>query len=229
MPTAAAENIDFAMLREHMVERQVRTWDVLDPTVLDVMRALPRDRFVPAEFRALAYADAQIPLPHGEKMMHPKVEGRLLQALGIRATDSILEIGTGTGWVTALLAHLVHGGGGSVHSVDIHEEFTRGAKRALDALNIANVRLETRDAATLGGFSDGYDCIAVTGSMPAVHESFRRKLKVGGRLFAIVGGQPIMEAQLHTRISENDWAVDSLFDTEIPALVNAWNPGRFEF
>ncbi len=225
MPTAANSDTDLASLREHMVERQVRTWEVLDPRVLDVMRVLPRDHFVPPQYRGLAYADTHVPLGHGEVMMQPKVEGRLLQALEIGNDDSILEIGTGSGWLTALLAQL----GGSVHSVDIREEFTQGAGRALDGMNVHNIRLETRDAATLDGFSDAYDCIAVTGSMPVLHDSFRRRLKVGGRLFAIVGKAPIMEAQLHTRVSEDDWAVSSLFDTDIPALVNAWNPKRFDF
>lgn len=229
MPQAANSVADSASLREHMVERQVRTWEVLDPKVLDVMRVLPRDHFVPARYRGLAYADTHIPLGtfdgRREVMMQPKVEGRLLQALGIGKDDSILEIGTGSGWLTALLAHL----GGTVHSLDIHEELTAAARDALEGLNIRNVRLETRDAATLDGIDDAYDCIAVTGSMPVLHDAFRRTLKVGGRLFAIVGQNPIMEAQLHTRVSEDDWAVESLFDTDIPALVNAWNPERFDF
>lgn len=223
--STAAETLDFDSAREYMVERQVRTWEVLDPAVLNVMRSLPRDHFVPARYRSLSYADTQIPLAHGEVMMQPKVEGRLLQALGIRAKDSILEIGTGSGWLTALLARL----GGSVHSLDIREDFTGGARQALAALDIGNVRLETRDAAVLDGIDAEYDCIAVTGSMPALHEAFRRRLKIGGRLFVIVGTDPIMEAQLHTRMSAEDWAVESLFDTAIPPLVNAWSPKRFSF
>lgn len=225
MSTAAEQNFDFETAREHMVERQVRTWEVLDPAVLDVMRSLPREHFVPAAYRALAYADMQIPLGHGEVMMQPKVEGRLLQALDIGGNDRILEVGTGSGWLTALLARL----GGEIHSVDIREEFTAGASKALAALEIRNVRLETRNAATLDDFADEYDCIAVTGSMPRLHDSFRRKLRIGGRLFVILGAEPIMEAQLHTRVSENDWSVDSLFDTAIPPLAGAWNPKRFEF
>lgn len=225
MSTAANTAIDFESAREYMVERQVRTWEVLDPAVLDVMRTLPRDRFVPAAFRNLAYADTQVPLGHGETMMQPKVEGRILQALDIHANDRILEIGTGSGWLTALLAHL----GGNVHSIDIREEFTAGARQALAALDIANVTLETRDAATLDGLANDYDCIVVTGSMPALHDSFRTRLAAGGRLFAIIGTAPIMEAQLHVRVSADDWSVESLFDTAIPALVNAWNPKRFSF
>jgi len=224
--SSAAENIiDFETARETMVERQVRTWEVLDPAVLDVMRSLRRDEFVPARYRSLAYADAQIPLDHHEVMMQPKVEGRVLQALDIDSRDSILEIGTGSGWLTALLAKL----GGSVHSFDIREEFTAGARRTLEAAGISNIRLETRDASTLEGVDAQYDCIAATGSMPVLHDAFRRQLKVGGRLFAIIGTGPIMEAQLHTRTAQDAWTTDSLFDAHLPALVNAWSPQRFDF
>lgn len=226
MSSAAAKNFDFETLREHMVERQVRTWEVLDPAVLDVMRSLRRDEFVPVRYRSLAYADAQIPLGEGgDVMMQPKVEGRVLQALDIDANDSILEIGTGSGWLTALLAKL----GGNVHSLDINPEFTVHAGKSLQAAEVSNVRLETRDAATLEGISEQYDCIAVTGSMPVLHESFRRQLKIGGRLFVIIGTGPIMEAQLHTRTAQEAWTTDSLFDAHVPALVNAWNPKRFDF
>lgn len=224
MSTAAHTDFDFKSAREYMVERQVRTWEVLDPAVLDAMRTLPRDHFVPAAYRGLAYADAQIPLGHGHVMMQPKVEGRVLQSLDIHAADSVLEIGTGSGWLTALLAHL----GGTVHSVDIRAEFTEQARRALEALHIGNFSLETADAATLDVESK-YDCIAITGSMPALHDSFRRALKPGGRLFAIIGTGPIMEAQLHTRTAAEAWTMDSLFDTEIPALEHAWNPKHFDF
>lgn len=229
MSSSAAPAIDFQTAREYMVERQVRTWDVLDPKVLEVMGAMPREHFVPAQYRSLAYADAQVPLGsfdgRDEFMMQPKVEGRLLQALSIRKSDRILEIGTGSGWLTALLAQL----GDQVRSLDIRAEFTDYASRALDGFGVHNVTLETRDAATLEGIDEDFDCIVVTASMPQLHESFRRRLKAGGRLFAIVGTDPIMEAQLHTRAAENAWSVDSLFDTAIPPLVNAWNPGRFQF
>lgn len=225
MSSAAETNFDFETLREHMVERQVRTWEVLDPAVLDVMRSLRRDEFVPVRYRSLAYADAQIPLGGSEVMMQPKVEGRVLQALDIDSNDSILEIGTGSGWLTAMLAKL----GGKVDSLDINPDFTASAGKSLQAAGISNARLETRDAATLEGVTEQYDCIVVTGSMPVLHESFRRQLKIGGRLFVIIGTGPIMEAQLHTRMTQEAWTTDSLFDAHIPALVNAWNPQRFDF
>ena len=225
MSIAAAQNFDFETAREHMVERQVRTWEVLDPAVLDVMRALRRDEFVPPQYRSLAYADAQVPLGHGEIMMQPKVEGRLLQSLDIDSNDSILEIGTGSGWLTALLARL----GGHVHSLDIRKEFTEGAGQTLATAGVTNITLETRDAATLDGIAEQYDCIAVTGSMPVLHEAFCRQLKIGGRLFVIVGSGPIMEARLLTRTAQDAWTMDSLFDAHVPVLANAWNPKRFDF
>lgn len=215
--------IDFTLARDTMVDSQVRTWDVLDPVVLDAMKSLPRELFVPTAMRGLAYADMEIPLGDGECMMAPKVEGRLLQALDISGSDSVLEIGTGTGYLTALLATLAD----RVTSFDIRADFTRTAGKVLAEQNFDNVTLETRDAATLDGIEAQYDCIAVTGSMPDLHDSFRRALKIGGRLFVIVGTAPIMEAQLHTRTSENDWNVQSLFDTSIPPLANAFRLRQF--
>ncbi|MDX1455694.1 MAG: protein-L-isoaspartate O-methyltransferase [Gammaproteobacteria bacterium] len=224
---ANSNSIDFEQAREYMVERQVRTWEVLDQRVLDVMRAMPREAFVPADFRNLAYADANISLApfraEGEEMMQPKVEGRLLQALDIGDGDNILEIGTGSGYLTALLARL----GNKVTSVDINEALTAQAGDTLQAQGIDNITLESRDAATLDGIGKQYDCVAVTGSMPRLHDSFRQALKVGGRLFVIIGSGPMMEAQLHTRVTQDFWQVDSLFDTRIAPLKNAWNPKTF--
>jgi protein-L-isoaspartate(D-aspartate) O-methyltransferase len=221
MSNTAEFNFDLA--RETMVEAQVRTWEVLDPLVLDVMRSIAREHFVPPRFHNLAYADSNIPLPHGEIMLQPKVEGRLLQALALGENDRVLEVGTGTGYLTALLARL----SGSVRSIDIHEDFTALARDNLKGLHLDNISLETGDASRLDAMGETFDAIAVTGSMPHVHDSFRQALKIGGRLFVVVGTDPIMEAQLHTRVGENDWAMISLFDTCIPALTNAWNPRAF--
>ncbi len=223
--TEAARSLDFDRIREDMVERQIRTWEVFDQAVLDLMKVVPRESFVPDSMRALACADMNVPIGEGEVMLAPKVEGRMLQALAITRGDSILEVGTGTGYFTSLLAGL----GGQVHSVDIREQFTQRAARNLKALDIDNVTLETRDASTLDGFEQQYDVIVVTGSMPVLHDSFRQRLKPNGRLLAIVGQDQVMEAQLHTRTGENDWAIASLFDTVVPPLVNAWNPQRFPF
>lgn len=218
-----AFDFDFENARETMVEAQVRTWEVLDPVVLDVMRGIAREHFVPQRFHNMAYADSNIPLDHGEVMLQPKVEGRLLQSLALSDDDRVLEVGTGTGYLTALLARL----SGSVRSIDIHEDFIARARENLKGMHLDNIQLETGDASKLDGIGEQFDAIAVTGSMPQLHDSFRRALKIGGRLFVVVGSDPIMEAQLHTRVGENDWAVASLFDTCIPPLANAWNPGQF--
>lgn len=220
-----ATEFDFEQARETMVEAHVRPWEVLDPAVLEVMRKVAREHFVEGRFHNLAYADTMIPLDHGEVMMSPKVEGRLLQALALTDKDSVLEIGTGSGYLTALLGMLA----GQVRSIDIHEDFTRKAGDKLKGMQLDNISLESGDASRLEGMEKQFDAIAVTGSMPQLHDSFRQALKVGGRLFVIVGTDPIMEAQLHTRVSETDWAMISLFDTRVPPLVNAWNPARFEF
>ncbi|MDX1442551.1 MAG: protein-L-isoaspartate O-methyltransferase [Gammaproteobacteria bacterium] len=218
-----AQEFDFENARELMVEAQVRTWEVLDPAVLDAMRNVAREDFVPQRFHNLAYADSNIPLAHGEVMLQPKVEGRLLQSLDLSKNDRVLEVGTGSGYLTALLAQLAD----SVRSIDIHEDFTAEARDNLKGLDLDNVTLESGDASKLDDIGEQFDAIVVTGSMPELHDSFRKALKVGGRLFVIIGRDPIMEAQLHTRVSENDWAEASLFDTKVPALVNAWNPQRF--
>lgn len=217
-------NVDFERARFNMVEQQVRTWEVLDDHVLSVIENLPREAFTPERYRGLAYADMQIPFDDGEVMMEPRVEARLLQALGITSNESVLEIGTGTGYLTACLAKLA----AEVVSVDRREDFRQPAADRLAELGLGNVRLETGDAAR--GWDDGrrYDAIAVTGSLPELHHGFHRSLTPGGRLFVIVGEAPIMEALLITRVGDEQWAAESLFDTSIKALVGAPRTPRFE-
>jgi protein-L-isoaspartate(D-aspartate) O-methyltransferase len=215
--------MDIELARSKMLGQQVRAWEVLDPHVLDVLGGLPRERFVPEAYRNLAFADTQIPLGHGEAMLAPKVEGRLLQALAVQPEDQVLEIGTGSGFLTACLARL----GRQVHSVDIQSEFTRRAGQALAELGVANVELETRDSATLDWCERRFDCIAVTGSLPELPASFQERLAVGGRLFVVVGTGPVMEARLLTRVDERAWSVQHLFETELAALRNAHRTPRF--
>ncbi|MDE2022986.1 MAG: protein-L-isoaspartate O-methyltransferase [Gammaproteobacteria bacterium] len=217
--------MDTELARAQMVKQQVRAWDVLDPRVLDLLDVLPRDQFVPPAYRKLAYADMQIPLAHGEVMMAPKVEGRLLQALDPQADETALEIGTGSGFVTACLARLA----GEVLSLDIHADFTAAAGRLLADLGIRNATLETRDATRLDGVTRRFDLIAVTGSLPAYDARYAERLNVGGRLFVIAGQPPIMEALLITRVTEAAWARESLFETSLPPLVNAPMPAAFHF
>jgi protein-L-isoaspartate(D-aspartate) O-methyltransferase len=208
-----------------MVEQQVRTWDVLDPKVLDVIEHTPRDHFVPQRYRNLAFADLQIPIGHGEVMMPPALEGRLLQALDLQIGDRVLEVGTGSGFVTACLARMAN----HVTSVDIYSDFTASAAAKLDGLGVANVSVETGDAVDGWGEPDQFDAIAVTGSVPRYREGFQRRLAIGGRLFVIVGMEPVMEALLVTRVGERDWIREGLFETVVPPLVNAAPPAEFEF
>lgn len=216
---------DFEQARFNMIEQQVRTWEVLDQRVLDTMNSIPRENFVPEQYRSLAFVDTEIPIGNDQVMMSPKVEGRLLQALNITPQDSILEIGTGSGYLTACLASL----GKQVTSIDITPDFTSTAAGKLAEQGISNVTLETADAANGIGSSEQYDVIAVTGSLPLLQKQFHESLTPGGRLFVIVGKLPIMEALLITRVSENNWSQESLFETCIPALEHASRPQGFVF
>lgn len=216
---------DFEQARFNMIEQQVRTWEVLDQRVLDTMNRIPREDFVPEQYRSLAFADIEIPVGHDQVMMAPKVEGRLLQTLNITGEDNILEIGTGSGYLTACLASL----GKHVTSIDIEPDFTGTAGTRLADQGISNISLETADAAE--GISTGrqYDAIAVTGSLPLLQKQFHESLKIGGRLFVITGTLPIMEALLIIRINENNWSQECLFETCIPPLEHAARPQAFEF
>ncbi len=211
--------------RFNMIEQQVRPWDVLDPKVLDTMNTVPREQFVPERYRSLAFADTSIPLGHDEVMMPPKLEGRLLQALAITPTDRILEIGTGSGYLTACLARL----GQHVTSYDIHADFTAAAGEALRAQSIDNVSLVTADVASGIDSDERFDVIAVTGSIPVLQRQFFDNLAIGGRLFVISGELPIMEACLITRVDETNWARESLLETCMPPLQNAAQPQEFIF
>jgi protein-L-isoaspartate(D-aspartate) O-methyltransferase len=217
--------MDFERARFNMIEQQIRTWEVLDQRVLDLLFKLRREDFVPPAYRELAFADMEIPLGHGEKMLQPKLEARIVQELAPVETDRILEVGTGSGYMTALLATL----GGHVYSVDIVAELTRSAGERLAAHGIGNVTLETGDAA-LGWDQHGpYDAVVLTGSVPVLAESFKASLKPGGRLFAVVGEPPVMEAQLITGGDAGAYNSVGLFETCIAPLRNAPHPARFVF
>ena len=216
--------MSFEQARFNMIKQQLRPWEVLDQGVLDILQQTPREDFVPPQYRTLAFADVAIPLGHGQLMMLPKVEGRMLQALTIQPTDRVLEVGTGSAYTTACLACL----GDSVVSVDIFPDFTQAAQRKLPTHGINNVVLHSGDAA-LGWGEQRYDAIAITGSLPFVPERWRQQLTIGGRLFIVVGELPVMEALLITRLSEHEWATDSLFETELDPLLNVSKPVEFEF
>lgn len=209
--------IDMQQAHHNMVEQQVRPWEVLDDRVLQVLEQVARDEYVPEIYKALAYADTAIPLAHGEVMMHPVVEGRMLQALAIQAMDNVLEIGTGTGYITACLAHLAS----HVDSVDIHEDFVCDAMARLNAQGLYNVSLETRDAAAGPEAGRRWDVIAVTGSLPVLPQAYKDALTIGGRMFVITGQDPVMEARLITRTGEHAWADQMLFETSLKPLCHA--------
>jgi protein-L-isoaspartate(D-aspartate) O-methyltransferase len=210
--------------RRQMIDQQVRAWDVLDERVLETLATVPREQFVPEAYRAVAFADAPIPIGHGQVMLTPALEGRILQALAPARGERALEIGTGSGYFAACLAHLT----GSVDTIEIHPELAASAARALGSQGIARVSVETGDAFARE-FPSGYEIIAVTGSLPAREPRFERALAVGGRLFAVIGTGPAMEARRVTRTGEDSWLEEALFETRIPPLVLPARPSRFRF
>lgn len=220
--------MDIERARFNMVEQQIRPWEVLDPKVLDLLFTIKREDFVPDAYRELAFADLEIPIGHGEKMLAPKLEARILQDLAINPDDRILEIGTGSGYMTALLASQ----GAHVYSVDIVGEFTQTAGARLARHNIHNVTLETGDAARGWEKHGPYDVIVLTGSTPVLADGFPQSLNAGGRLFAAVGDAPVMEAQLMTCASSDAggrYGTITLFETVIPPLRNAPQRAKFVF
>jgi len=216
--------MDTLAARQQMVDQQIRTWEVLDPRVLDALLEVPREAFVPDAYRDLAFADAPLPIGHGQSMLAPKIQGRILQALGIDASDRALEVGTGSGYLSACLSLLA----GVTYSIEIHADLTALAAANLRAVPQARVHLETRDA--FGSASLGeYDVIALSGSMPVYDSRFERSLRPGGRLFAIVGSAPVMDAMLVRRVDYTEWIRESLFETVVDPLINATAAQGFVF
>jgi protein-L-isoaspartate(D-aspartate) O-methyltransferase len=211
--------------RYNMVEQQIRPWDVLDERVLEVISKTPRERFAPDAYKKLAFADIEIPLGNGQRMMEPKLEGRILQELHIKPTDSILEIGTGSGYLAACLAQL----GEKLVTVEIYNELSQQAQQQIAGLGLENVDFRSGDASK-GWDEDGnFDVIVITGSLPEMNDNFSQRLNVGGRMFVVTGEEPVMEAMLVTRVSEHEWKTENLFETSLPALVNARQPQHFTF
>lgn len=210
--------------RHYMIEQQIRPWDVLEPRVLELLRVVRREQFVPADSKALAFVDTEIPLGYGASMWQPKLEARAVQALKLQPTDTVLEIGTGSGHLTALLARLA----AHVTSVEIEPELSTQASRHLATHNIDNVTLQVGDAAQGWGEAE-YDAIVLTASVPVLPEAFKQQLKVGGRLFAIVGDAPAMQALRVTRTAADAFDSEVLFETVVAPLRNAVQPQRFVF
>lgn len=215
---------DMELARHNMIEQQIRPWEVLDGRVLELLRHVRREQFVPAGMKELAFADMEIPLGHGAAMWQPKLEARVVQELHLTRNDKVLEVGTGSGYLTALLSALA----GHVTSVEIVPELSAMAKQNLSAPHRDNVTLETGDAAR--GWGEGsYDVIVLTGSTPVLPDAFRNSLNVGGRLFAIVGDAPLMEAKLVTRVAPDVFETVNILETCVAPLQNAAQPSRFAF
>jgi protein-L-isoaspartate(D-aspartate) O-methyltransferase len=211
--------------RYNMVEQQIRPWDVLDQDILDLLFKVRREDFVPEALRALAFVDMELPLGHGQSMWTPKLEARALQELAVRPTDRVLEVGTGSGYLTALLASQA----AEVVSVELIPEFTVAATQKLRAHGFDNITLHTGDAARDWPDESGFDVIVLTGSTPVLSDVWRRRLSVGGRMFVITGEAPVMEAQLITCTAPGATRSVTLFETCVAPLVNAPQPAAFVF
>jgi protein-L-isoaspartate(D-aspartate) O-methyltransferase len=211
--------------RFNMVEQQIRPWQVLDPAVLHTLQHIARELFVPSAFQALAYTDTDIPLGHGQSMVAPRIDARLLHDVKLKPTDSVLEIGTGSGYLTALLADRSQ----HVVSLEINPELHALALANLQSAGIRNVDVRLADGST-GAVADGpFDAIVLGGSVHEVPPALLQQLKIGGRLIAIVGEEPVMQATLYTRTSESAWDHRELWDTTAPRLMGFPEPSRFHF
>jgi protein-L-isoaspartate(D-aspartate) O-methyltransferase len=223
--------MDLEQARTNMVEQQIRTWEVLDQDVLDLLYVVPREEFVPPPHRDLAFSDMQLPLDMGgrataaARMWEPKLEARVLQELEVHRTDRVLEVGTGSGYLTALLAHRA----AHVHSVEINERLAAFGRRNLERHGTDNVTLELGDAARGWAKQAPYQAIVLTGSTPVLPRAFLEQLEVGGRLFAVVGELPVMSARLVTCTGPGAYHTIDLFETVLAPLVNAEQAPRFRF
>jgi protein-L-isoaspartate(D-aspartate) O-methyltransferase len=217
--------VNFEQARTNMVEQQIRTWEVLDQAVLDLLYVVPREDFVPPSYRTLAFVDMEIPIGEGEKMMAPKLEARIVQELAPRKSERVLEVGTGSGYLTALLAHRA----AHVHSVEIRPALAAFGRANLERHGADNVTLEIGDAARGWPTRAPYDVIVLTGSTPVLPKALLEQLSPGGRLFAVVGEGPVMVARLVTCSAPGALRSVELFDTLLAPLANAEQPPRFRF
>jgi len=218
-------SMNFEQARFNMVEQQVRTWEVLDARILELLETIHREDFVPVRYRKMAFADMAIPLDHDQTMMKPVVEGRLLQALELKPDETALEIGTGSGFITACLAQLAK----HVVSVDVYEQFSNEVASRLKEKGIKNVELETGNAMTGWQPEHAHDVLVVTGSVPVIPDHFRGWVNPGGRLFVVCGDAPAMEAKLLTKLNATEWREESLFETDLARLIDAEKAPEFEF
>ncbi|MGN6653460.1 protein-L-isoaspartate O-methyltransferase family protein [Trinickia sp.] len=211
--------------RFNMIEQQIRPWDVLDQDVLNLLSIVKRENFVPAVYREMAFADLEVPLPTGEHMLFPRVEARIMQELAVKKHESVLEIGAGSGYMAALLAHRAR----HVLTIDIKPELVELAKRNLAENGVTNAEAALGDGARGWPAAAPYDVICVSGGLPVLPQEMLEQLKIGGRLAAFVGTAPVMKAQVITRIDEKQFRVADVFETYVEPLANAVQPPRFKF
>ena len=217
--------MNFEQARFKMVEQQIRPWRVLDPQVLAVLGAVPRELFTPPQYQFMAYVDEEIPLPGGHVMLPPRIDARLMHDLELTGTESVLDVGTGSGYRAALLAHRAR----EVVSLEIDPVMADMARRHLQAAGISNARVVQGDGTQGPAPGAPFDAIVLGGSVAAVPQSLLDQLKIGGRLIAIVGTEPVMQATLYTRTGERQFGSTALWDTSAPALQNFAQPARFHF
>ena len=217
-------NLDFQAAREQMIRQQLRTWNVLDERVLNAVRKVPREKFVPAAYQALSYTDENLPLAHSQVMLAPKLEARILQAMDIQSSDQVWVVGAGNGYLAACAAQLA----GKVRVTEAHSDLAEQARRNLQNTPCNNVFVDNVDALQLDP-KMAYDVVIITGSLPRLDTRFEQALRLGGRLFVVVGTSPVMCAMKITRHSEQTWQREILFETDLPALSNAVQPDKFVF
>jgi protein-L-isoaspartate(D-aspartate) O-methyltransferase len=235
MVATASMGMDFEQARFNMIEQQIRPWEVLDPKVLNLLSIIKREDFVPTEYKALAFADLELPIGMRgadgklqstcQTMLAPKTEARLLQEAGIKKSDTVLEIGTGTGYMAALLASEAE----YVYSVEIDPDLARKAEELLQQSGVANVSVEVGNGARGWAAHAPYDVIIISGSMPVLPDEFLQQLKIGGRLVGIIGEEPVMEAMLIVRNNETAFNSINLFETAVAPLTHVVQRERFVF
>jgi len=225
----AAATMDIEQARFNMIEQQIRPWEVLDPTVLDLLSVVKREGFVPSTHKNLAFADVEIPIGSrgiaSQTMLVPRIEARMLQELSIKAKDKVLEIGSGSGYMAALLAAKAE----FVYTVEIEPELVDLARKNLQAAGVANVSVDLGDAAQGWALYAPYDAIVISASTPVLPESILKQLKIGGRLVAVVGEAPAMQVQLVTRTEESAFTTINVFETVVAPLINATQRDNFVF
>jgi protein-L-isoaspartate(D-aspartate) O-methyltransferase len=217
-------NLDTQTAREQMISQQLRTWNVLDERVLQAVRSVAREKFVPPDYQQLAFADGSIPLAHAQVMLPPKLEARILQTMAIQATEQVLVIGAGNGHLAACAAQLA----GKVRVTEVHNDLAQAARNNLQGIPSNNLYVDNVDALQLD-MNKAYDVVIVTGSLPHLPAGLERALTIGGRLFVVIGTAPIMDAIKISRTGEQTWQRESLFETELPPLSNVTMPNTFMF